>query len=152
MPSALVELGQALHGAVEMDRPVVAFLAQQRHDPLRLAERIGADDMGALGKQGDGIEELPHLRPRVRMAEDRQAEGRLGDEHVAGHDLVGQAGRVLGALVVARHHDAGAAGLDGDLSRAQHVAGGREAHAHVADADGLAASGASWVEPAKSSP
>ena len=96
---ALVELGQALHGAVQVDRLVVAGLPQERHDPLRLAERIGADDMGALRETG--ATESRSLRTsvaRVRMAEDRQAEGRLGDEDVAGHDLVGQAGRVAARL------------------------------------------------------
>ena len=135
---ALVELGQFLHGAVEIDRLVVAGLPQQGHDPLRLAERVGADDMGALGEQRDGIEELTHLARRVRHPEDRQAEGRLGDEDIAGHHLEGQAGRVVGALVIARDHHPHALRLDGDLGRAEDMAGRRETHRHVADADVLA--------------
>ena len=124
-----------------MDRPVVALLAKQCHDPLRLAERIGADDMGPLGKQRDGIEQLADLLAGIGMAEYRQPEGRLGDEDIAGHDLVGQAGRVARALVVSGHDDAGAAGLDGDLSRAEHMAGGGEADRHVADANVFAQRG-----------
>ena len=91
---AFVEFGQALHRAMEIDRLVVALLADQRHDPLRLAERIGADDMGALGKERDRVEQLADLVARVRVAEHRQAEGRLGDEHVAGDHLIGEAGGV----------------------------------------------------------
>ena len=149
---APVELGQPLHGAVQVDRAVEALLAQQRHHPLGLAERVGADDVGALREEGDGVEELAHLAAGIGVAEHRQPEGGLRDEHVAGHDLVGQAGRVLGALVVARHHDPRAAGLDGDLGRAEHVAGGREAHRHVADAHRLAEPRPPGVAPAKSSP
>ena len=51
--------------------------------------------MGALGKQRDGVRGACATSSRgVGMAEHRQAEGRLGDEDVAGHDLEGQAGRV----------------------------------------------------------
>ncbi|GJE41460.1 hypothetical protein AEGHOMDF_0626 [Methylobacterium soli] len=135
---ALVELGQLLHGAVQVDRPVVAGLPQQRHDALRLAERVGADDVGALGKQGHGGQELGDLLAGIGHPEHRQPEGRLGDEDVAGHDLEGQAGGIARPLVIARDHDAHALGLDGDLGRAQHVAGGGEAHRDVADADRLA--------------
>jgi hypothetical protein len=71
---------------VDVDRLVVAGLAQQAHDPLRLAERIGADKMGALGKLPHRFEQLGDLARWVRMmAEHRQAEGRFGDEDIAGH-------------------------------------------------------------------
>ena len=135
---APVELGEPFHGAVQVDGPIEALLAQQRHHALRLAERIGADDVRALRKERHGGEELAHLGPGVRVAEDRQTEGRLRDEHVAGHDFVGRAGRVLGPLVVARNDEPRAAGLDGDLRRAEHVAGGGEAHHRVAEPHRLA--------------
>lgn len=120
-----------------MDRPVPALLTQQRHHPLRLAERVGADDVGALGKQRHRIDQLAHLAPRIGMAEDRQAEGGLSDEHVAGHHFERQAGRIGRALVVAGDDDALsrplAFALDRDLRRSEHVAGGGEEHGDVAD-------------------
>jgi hypothetical protein len=61
----------SLHGAVEVDWAVEALLAQQRHHPLRLAQRIGADDVRPLREEAHGIEELTHLLPRVGMVEDR---------------------------------------------------------------------------------
>ena len=82
--------------------------------------------MGALGELGERGEQPGDLGPRRRVAEDRQAEGRLGDEDVAGHRLEAGAGRVGGALVVAGRDDAQAAALDRDLRRAEHVAGGVE--------------------------
>ena len=46
---ALVESGQALHRAVQVDRRIVALLPEEGHEPLRLAEGIGSDDMRAPG-------------------------------------------------------------------------------------------------------
>ena len=47
---------QAFHRAVQIDRLVVAGLPDQRDHALRLAERIGADEMRALGKQRDRVQ------------------------------------------------------------------------------------------------
>ena len=77
----------------------------------------------------------------VGMAEDRQAERRLGDEEIAGDRLEGSAGRIGRALVIARHDDARALRLDGDLGRAEDVAGRMEAHRRIADPDLLAEPG-----------
>ena len=82
-----------------------APLPQQRDDLLRLAERIDADDVAAIGEQGDRRQELVDLRPVVGMAEHRKAEGCLGDEGVAGDRLEGRASGIVGPLVVAGDHD-----------------------------------------------
>ena len=89
--------------------------------------------MRALGKLPDGGEQPADLLAVGRMAEDRQAEGRLGDEDVAGDRLEAGAGRVAPPLVVARRDDARAAMLDGDLRRAQHMAGRMEGDGHAVD-------------------
>ncbi len=47
---AFVIAGDRFHRPVQVDRFVVAGPSDQRHDPLRLAERIGADQMGALAE------------------------------------------------------------------------------------------------------
>ena len=79
-----VERVQPLERAVDEDRPLPAGLAQQADQPLGLAQRVGADEMGALGKLANGAQQLARSpRCRVGMAEDRQAEGGLGDEYVA---------------------------------------------------------------------
>ena len=51
--AARVVLRDLLHGAVQIDRRVVAGFPQQRDHALRLAERIGADQMRPLRKQRD---------------------------------------------------------------------------------------------------
>ena len=127
-----------LHRAMQVDRRVVAGLAQQRDHALRLAERIGADEMRALGKQRDRAQQLGDLAVRIAVAEHRQAERRLGDEHVAGHKLERRAGRIGHVLVVAGGDDSQAIGLDRDLRRAEHVAGRMEGHARAVERQRLA--------------
>ena len=86
---------------VKIDRRVMAGLADQPDDPLRLAERIGADDMRSLGLCRDRRQQPFDFPFRVRMLEHRKAEGRLGDEQVAGDKLEGLRGAVGMRLVVA---------------------------------------------------
>ena len=134
----LIELAEFLERAVDIDRLRIAGLADQRDHPLRLAERIGADEMRPLRKLRDGSKELCDLGAVVGVTEHRQREGRLGDEHVAGDRLEGAAGRVEAALVVARCDDAHAALLHGDLRRAEDMAGRMKGDRHVTHRHGLA--------------
>ncbi len=89
--------------------------------------------MCPLGKLGDRGDELGDLGLRRRMAEDRQAEGRLGDEDVAGDRLEGSAGGVRLALVVAGGDDPEPAAFDCDLRRTEHVTGRVERDGGIAD-------------------
>ena len=94
-PLGLVEPAELLHRAVQVDRAVVAGVAQHPDHALRLAERIGADQVRALRETAASeASSLAISASGRRMAEDRQAEGRLGDEDVAGHRHERQAGRV----------------------------------------------------------
>ncbi len=136
--AAFVIARDLLHRAVQIDRCVVTGLAQQRDHALRLAERIGADQMRALGKQRDRAQELCDLAVGIAVAEHRQRERRLGDEHVARHQLERRAGRIGDVLVIAGGDDAQAVGLDRDLRRAEHVAGGMERHLRAAEIDAFA--------------
>ena len=43
---------------MDEDRAVVAGVAQQADEPLRLAERVDADEVGALGELGERVEQL----------------------------------------------------------------------------------------------
>ena len=52
------------HGAVEVDGRVPAGLAQEGDHALRLAEGVGADDVGAVGEEGDAVERVSGLRRR----------------------------------------------------------------------------------------
>ena len=140
-PLRLVELRQALQRPVDVDRAVEALLPEEGHHALGLAESVGADDVGALGEEGDGVQKLSDLLTGVRVAEHGQAEGGLRDEHVAGNALEGSAGRVGLPLVVARDHDAKAARLDRDLRGAEHVPGRDEPDRNVADPHRLAQGG-----------
>ncbi len=54
----LVEPAQGHQPAMQPDALVVARLTQQPDDPLALAERIDAHQMSALGKGGDGAQQL----------------------------------------------------------------------------------------------
>ncbi len=100
---------------MQVDRLIVTRGAQQRDDALGLAERVGADEMRALGEEGNRAQELCDFGCGIAMTEHRQAERRLGDEHVARHEFERRAGRIGRVLVVARRHNAHAAGLDQDL-------------------------------------
>ena len=80
--------------AVQIDRALIARLAQQRDHALAFAEAIDADHMRALGKLRARLQQLRHLLARVAMLEHRQREGRLGDEQIARHELEGGAGRI----------------------------------------------------------
>ena len=128
----------ALDRAVQIDRLVVAGLADERDHALRLAERIDADEVRALGKQRDRMQELGDLPVRRAVPEHRQAERRFGDEDVAADELERRAGRIGDVLVVAGGDDAQPVGLDGDLRRAEHMAGGMEGDARAVEPYGLA--------------
>ncbi len=112
---------------MDVDGPVPAGLAQQADHPLGLAERIGPDDVAALGELGDRLQQGGDLLAIGREAEDREAEGRLGDEHIARDRLESRTGRVAPPLVVARDHHGQAAMAHHRLGRAQHVTGRRQA-------------------------
>jgi hypothetical protein len=114
------------------------FFTQQRDDPLRLSERISADQMRALRKQSDRIQQFPDFAVRVAMTEDRQAEGRFRDENIAGHDLERRAGRVGRVLVVAGCDDTGSPVRHHDLGRTQHMPRRMEGHGHIPEPDLLA--------------
>ncbi len=136
---------------MHVDRAGPIRLAKQAHDPLRLAQCVSPDDVRAFRKQAGRLQQLVHLRARVGVAEHGQAERRLGDEYVARDDLERQAGRIGCTLVVAGDDDPRAAGRDGDLRRAEHVAGGVKGGGNAAKVDGRAEVGGLLV-PAKPSP
>ena len=123
---------------MEIERAVVAGLADQGHDALRLPQRIGADDMRPLGKEPDRFQELADLSMGGRVAEDRQAEGRLGDEDVAGHGFEAGASRVALALVIPGGDDPQAAAFDDDLRRSEHMPGRPQPEADAVDGQLLA--------------
>ena len=123
---------------MDVDRRVVAAQPQLGDQSLRLAERIGADQHAARRIGVQRLEQPVDLGAGIGMAEHRQAERRLGDEHVARHRLERRAGRVGAALIVARHDNALAPVLQHDLRRAQDMAGGHEPRGDVAQPHGLA--------------
>ena len=100
--------------------------------PLRLAQRVGADQHAAVGIVGQALEQLADLLLDRRMAEHRQAEGRFGDEYVARRHFEWRTGGIGPPLVVAGHHHPFAGVLEQDLRRAEHVAGGHESRGHAA--------------------
>ena len=107
--------------------------------------------MRALGLARDGGEQAVDLGFRRLVAEHRQRERRLGDEHVAGHELEGRAGRIGGALVVAGDDGALAVPVEHDLRRAEDMPGGSEPHADAVDralrAERLRLEGAGALRP-----
>ena len=134
----LVELAHPHHRAVQIDRLVPAGAAQLGDHPLRLAQRIGADQqtMVRLGFQpGKYLVELAGDR---RMPEHRQAKGRLGDEDIAGHRLERRAGRVRPPLEVAGDNHPLALIFHQDLGRAEHMARGMQAEPHPAPLEPVA--------------
>src|SRR6266851_1873226 len=126
---------------MQVDRLVIAGGAQQRDEALTLAEGVDADKMAAFGKEANRMQELLDLVAVGRVAENRQPEGRLGDEQIAALRLEAGAGRVGAALIVARDHDAAAAIVDYRLGAAEDVAGRRQADRYIADRQLLAIAG-----------
>jgi hypothetical protein len=109
-------------------------------DALRLAEGIAEQHRGAPGFR---IGAPPRIDLREQRglrgpAVDRQTEGRLGDEGVAGHGLEGRAGAVGLGLVVARGDPHAPAVFEANLGRAQHMAGRVQRNAHAVMVDGFA--------------
>src|SRR5262249_19691939 len=136
--TALVIARDLLHRAMEIDRLVVSGVAEQRDQALRLAERVGADEVGPLREQRDGMQELADLGIRVAVAKYRQTKSGLGGEHVAGNELQRNAGRIGDVLVVAGSNDPAAARFDRDLRGAEHVPGRMEGHSRAVERDGFA--------------
>ena len=120
---------------MQIDRLVVSRLADQRDHALRLAERIGADQMRALGKQRDRMQKLADLAVGIAVPEHRKTEGRLGDEHVARHQLERRAGRIGDILVIAGGDNTQSVCFHRHLRRAKHMPGGMEGHRHAVEVD-----------------
>ncbi len=118
--------------AVQVDRPVPAGLAQQRDQPLALAQRVAADDVGALREQRHAVQQPADL---ARAGGWRNT----GSPKVASVTNTSQAigsngGRWDRARACSRrHHGAAAAPLHRHLRAAQHVAGRLQPHADLAD-------------------
>src|SRR6185312_4037052 len=93
--------------------------AQQADQPLRLAQSIRSDQMGALREQRHRFEQLGSLVFGRRKAKYRQAEGRLADEQVAWHRLEGLAGGISATLVIATNHGGAVLPAQHHLSRSQ---------------------------------
>ena len=100
MPRLCVVARDRFHRAVDIDRSIVSGRAQHRHHALRLAERIGADQVRAFGKQLDRAQQLGNFAFGVVVAEHRQAEGRLGYKYVARNNSNRRTCRIGDILVV----------------------------------------------------
>ena len=146
-PETLVELVQPFDGAVEVDRVVMAARAQFGDDPLRLAERVSADQHAAA----DGSEcsrwssrsiSLPvsgwRKTGRPNVASVMKMSQGTGTKP-------GQVGSGA-ALVVARHDDLLALVLKHDLRAAEHMAGGDVADIDLADADAFRHKRSAWPD------
>ena len=114
-------------------------LAQLGDHPLRLAQRIGADQHAALGIGAQRGEQLVDLVAASRDG-GRPAAPKVASVTNTSHcdRLERRAGRVGAALVVARDDDPLAAMIEHDLRRSQHMAGGNEADLDLAHPDRLA--------------
>jgi hypothetical protein len=103
--------------------------------------------MRTFREDRDRMQELADLAVGVAMAEHRQPERGLGDEHVAWDQLERHAGRVGDVLVVAGGDDPQPVAFDRDLRGPEHMSGRMEGRAcaverdRLAVADGLRAAG-----------
>ena len=123
---------------MEVDRRAVAGFAEKRDHALRLAERIGADEMRPLREQRHRAKQFCDLLVRVAVAEHRQGEGCFRDKDVARHEFERRTSRIRHLLVIAGGDHAQTAGFDRDLRRAEHVAGGVKRHSRAAEIDAFA--------------
>jgi hypothetical protein len=132
-PFLAIERRHLFHRAMREDRP--DRRVESGEEPLRLAERVAEQEACApvgLIRAPPGVDGVEHLALR-RPLVDRQAEGRFGDEGVAGHRLERCARRVGLHLVVAGHDPHLAAMLQAYLRRAEDVAGGMQGDPHAVD-------------------
>ena len=91
MPWRCIERAEPLQGAMEIDRAHRSRPRRSRRDhALALAEPVDAEKMRAVGIGGDRGDEPAGLAGGALVAEDRQAEGRLGDEEIAAPQLEGR--------------------------------------------------------------
>lgn len=136
-----IRLDQTQHRAVQMHGAIGAR-GKLGQNALGLAERIAEQDGGnsAFGTFIQPGEHLANHRVHRRPAVNRQAEGRLGDEDVAGHGFERDAGRIGIAFVVAGDDSYQVATFDAQLCRAEHVAGRMQRQARVAQGERLAVS------------
>ena len=118
---------------MQINRLLVAGAAQQGQDALTFSEHVDPDEVAALGKQNDRMQQLVDFLVVGRVSENRQPKRRLGDEEIAINRLERWAGRVWSALVVAGNHYPAAAIIEHDLSAAQHVAGRHQPYLDLAD-------------------
>ena len=88
---------------MQVNGRVPARLTQQRYNPLRLAQCIGANDMRSLGVKRHAGQQPPDLVYGRWVAEDRQRKRRLSHEHVAGDRYEWPAGWIRAAFVVTAH-------------------------------------------------
>ena len=109
--------------AMKENRRVMSGLADQPDHPLRLAKRIGTDDMAAFRLCLYRGQKTRNFLSRVRMLEDRQPEGCLGDEQIAGNKLE-ILGRTVGMCLVIAGDDGDPAPIgQPDLRAAKDMAG-----------------------------
>src|SRR5690349_16124458 len=94
--------------------------------------------MAAFRVQIDGVQKAGDFALVRRMAEYRQAEGRFGNEDIAGNRLERRAGRIGAALVVARCHDPAATVFQHRLSTAKDMTGRGETDIDITDPQALA--------------
>ena len=110
---------------------------EHRQNALRLAHRVREQNAGAprLPVRAPPVLDLRDGLRGIAPAEDRQAEGRFGDERVAAHRLERRAGGVGSEFVVARDHPDFAAAFDANLRGPEDVSGRMEGDADLSDAD-----------------
>ncbi len=90
---------------MNVNRLVVSGLPQEPDDPLRLAQRIGADKVRPFRELRDGLEQARDLVARIGKVEHGNTERRLGYKHIARYGLERRASRVAAALVVTGDDD-----------------------------------------------
>ena len=118
-----IQAAHSFHGPVKVDRIGVSGGAQFGNHPLRLAQRIGADQHAGIGVIGQHAQQFPDFLLDGRVDEQRQTECRLGNQDIAGGYLKRGAGRVRPALVIAGHDHALPGVFEQDLRRSQYVPG-----------------------------
>lgn len=113
-------------------------LMQLRKQPLRLAEGVAEKEGGAIRRLAPPPVHLLGHRLRCRPPVDGEAEGGFADEHIRLHGGERGTAGIGIAFVITADQPAFPAGLDQDLGRAQHMAGGMEGNPGVPDLQGCA--------------
>lgn len=137
-PGALVEFAHGNSAAMKINGLGITLQAQQLNQALCFAERIGGNQMAALGEITHAGQEFFRFARGIGVLEDRQPECGFRHENIAGNGFERNGRAIVAPLIIARNNDPQFWAFKKDLRAAKDMAGRIEGDPDTIDADRLA--------------